>query len=282
MSNSVFVPGHITGFFTIENHEIKLKNGSCGAGFLLSRGVKTTVSQSDELVIEVNQGDSTVIDEVLSILELDNTDFKIAQDIQLPIGAGFGTSAASALSLTLTLNEFLDLGYSQELCGQIAHMAEVNLGAGLGDVIAQTGHGMVLRTKPGAPGIGEIESFEEEVFIGWKTFGEIETSDIILNPHYMKVISVSGAKYLELFEKEPSLDNFLSFSLKFSHEIGLMSDEVKTQIDYINSSSDILGSSMAMLGNTIFAFAYNEDTLKKLNIENLHIDKLNNIGIVYD
>ena len=37
-----------------------------------------------------------------------------------------------------------------------------------------------------------------------------------------------------------------------------------------------------MLGNTIFAFAYNEDAFKKLNIENLHIDKLNNIGIVYD
>lgn len=282
MSSSVFVPGHITGFFTIENHEIKLKNGSCGVGFLLSRGVRTSVSPSDELVIEVNQGDSTVIDEVMSILELENTNFKIVQDIQLPIGAGFGTSAASALSLTLALNEFLSLGYSQDLCGQIAHMAEVNLGAGLGDVIAQTGNGLVLRTKPGAPGIGDIESFSEDVYIGWKTFGGIETSDIILDPHYMEVISSSGGKYLELFEEEPSLENFLAFSLKFSHEINLMTDEVKNIIDYFNSSSDILGSSMAMLGNTAFAFAHNEDAFKKLNIEGLHIDKLNNIGIVYD
>lgn len=282
MTNSVFVPGHITGFFTIQNHEIKLKNGSCGVGFLLSKGVKTTVSASDELVISVNQGDSTVIDEVLSILELKNTDFKITQDIQLPIGAGFGTSAASALSLTLALNEFLNLGYSDELCGQIAHMAEVNLGAGLGDVIAQTGHGMVLRTKPGAPGIGEIKSFEEDVFIGWKTFGKIETSDIISDSHFKEVISNSGDKYLELFEDDPTLENFLEFSSKFSHEINLMSDEVKNLIDYFKSSSDILGSSMAMLGNTAFAFAHDEDAFKKLNIENLHIDKLNNIGIVHD
>ena len=93
MSNSVFVPGHITGFFTIENHEISLKNGSCGAGFLLSKGVRTTIDDADELIINVNQGDSTVIDEVLRILEID-TNFKITQDIQLPIGAGFGTSAA--------------------------------------------------------------------------------------------------------------------------------------------------------------------------------------------
>lgn len=281
MTNSVFVPGHITGFFSIENHEIKLKNGSCGAGFLLSKGVKTTLSDADKLTIDVNQGGSRVIDEVLSILDID-TNFKITQDIQLPIGAGFGTSAASALSLTLALNEYLDLGYSRELCGQIAHMAEVNMGGGLGDVIAQTGQGLVLRTQPGAPGIGEIESFENDVFIAWKTFGGIETSEIITNPHHKAIISEAGVKYLELFKEEPSLKNFLDFSRNFSKETKLMSDEVKNLIEYFNSSSDILGSSMAMLGNTVFAFAYDEDAFKNLEVENLHIDKLNNVGIVYD
>ena len=281
MSNSVFVPGHITGFFTIENHEIKLKKGSCGAGFLLSKGVRTTISPCDKLIIDVNQGDSTVIDEVLSILEID-ANFKITQDIQLPIGAGFGTSAASALSLTLALNEFLNLGYSDELCGQIAHMAEVNLGGGLGDVIAQTGKGLVLRTKPGAPGIGEIKSFNENVFIGWKTFGGIETSSVIRDSHQKEVITSAGGKYLGIFEDDPTLENFLDFSQNFSRDIGLMSDEVKNLIDYFNSSSDILGSSMAMLGNTVFVFAYDEDVLKNLNVENLNIDELNNIGIVYD
>ena len=281
MTNSVFVPSHITGFFSIENHEIKLKNGSCGAGFLLSKGVKTTVSDADKLTIDVNQGGSRVIDEVLSILDID-TNFKITQDIQLPIGAGFGTSAASAFSLTLALNEYLDLGYSEDLCGQIAHMAEVNLGGGLGDVIAQTGHGLVLRTSPGAPGIGEIESFENDVYIAWKTFGGIETSEIISNPHHKAIISEAGVKYLELFKEEPSLKNFLDFSRNFSKETNLMSDEVKNQIEYFNSSSDILGSSMAMLGNTVFAFAYDEDAFKNLDVENLHIDKLNNVGIVYD
>ncbi len=282
MSNSVFVPGHITGFFTIENHEIKLKNGSCGVGFLLSQGVKTTVSASDSLTVDVNQGGTLIIDEVLRILEVD-ADFKITQDIQLPIGAGFGTSAASALSLTLAINEFLDLGYSRELCGQIAHMAEVNLSGGLGDVIAQTGKGLVLRTKPGAPGIGEIKSFDsEDIFIGWKTFGGIETSSVIQDPHHKQVISEVGEKYLELFEAEPTLENFLTFSNKFSQETKLMSVEVKDLIDYFNSSTNILGSSMAMLGNTAFAFAYGEDALKSLDIEDLHIDKLNNIGIFYD
>jgi len=281
MSNSVFVPGHITGFFTVEDHDISLKRGSCGAGFLLSQGVKTTISKSDKLTVDVNQGDSTVIDEALKILEIDSY-FKITQDIQLPIGAGFGTSAASALSLTMAINEYLDLGYSQELCGQIAHMAEVNLGAGLGDVIAQTGHGLVLRTDAGAPGVGEIKSFKHDVYIAWKTFGGIETSSIIQDPHHKQVISDAGLKYLEYFVEKPSLRNFLDFSYKFSTETKLMSEDVKQLVDYFNSRSDILGSSMAMLGNTVFAFAQNEDVFKNLDVENLHVDKLNNVGIVYD
>jgi pantoate kinase len=281
MSNSVFVPGHITGFFTIEDHEVSLKKGSCGAGFLLSKGVRTTVEESNELEINVNQGDSTVIDEVLGILEID-TNFKITQDIQLPIGAGFGTSAASAFSLTLALNDFLELNYPLELCGQIAHMAEVNLGGGLGDVIAQTGKGMVLRTEPGAPGIGKIESFEEDVFIGWKSFGTIDTSSVISNPHKKEVISDVGLKYLEFFEEKSSLRNFLDFSYKFADETKLMSGEVKDLVDYLNSLDDILGSSMAMLGNTVFAFASDESALKDAGIEDFHIDKLNNVGIVHD
>jgi pantoate kinase len=281
MSNSVFVPGHITGFFTIENHEISLKNGSCGAGFLLSKGVRTTIDDADELIINVNQGDSTVIDEVLRILEID-TNFKITQDIQLPIGAGFGTSAASALSLSLALNDFLDLNYPKELCGQIAHMAEVNLGSGLGDVIAQTGHGMVLRVEPGAPGIGKIESFEHDVYVAWKSFGGIDTSSIIRDPHHREVISDVGLKYLEFFEEKSSLRNFLDFSYKFSTETNLMSGEVKSLVDYLNSRDDILGSSMAMLGNTVFAFAYDKSAFETLDIEGLHVDKLNNVGVVHD
>ena len=76
--------------------------------------------------------------------------------------------------------------------------------------------------------------------------------------------------------------NFLDFSNRFSRETNLMSDDVKSLVDYFNSSDDILGSSMAMLGNTAFAFASDESAFKDLEVEGLHIDKLNNVGIVHD
>ncbi|MBR0270495.1 MAG: GHMP kinase [Methanobrevibacter sp.] len=273
MSVSVFTPAHITGFFSIENSSDPLKNGSCGAGFLLDRGVKTTLKDSDEFKVNINQGSEIVINEVLKYFETESP-FEIVQDIQLPIGAGFGTSAASALSLSLALNEFFDYGYSSVECGQIAHKVEVSLGGGLGDVIAQTGSGIVLRTSPGAPGIGEIQSFDENLFVASKSFGGIDTASVISNPEHKRIISENGRQCFDEFKNNVSVNRFLDLSLRFSENTKLMTDEVKSLVDYFNLSDDILGSSMAMLGNTVFAFADNESTFKNSGIENLNIDKL--------
>ena len=273
MSVSVFMPAHITGFFSIENNDNPLKNGSCGAGFLLDRGVETTLKDSSEFKTNVNQGSDIVINEVLKYFNIEDS-FEITQDIQFPIGAGFGTSAASALSLSLALNEFFDCGYSKNECGQIAHKAEVSLGGGLGDVIGQTGSGLVLRTRPGAPGVGKIKSFEEDIYVATKFFGKIDTASVIRNPEHKKIISVNGRKCLDSFKKNSSVENFLRLSYEFSLNTKLMTNEVQSLADYFNSCDDILGASMAMLGNTVFAFADNESSLKKLNIENLDIDKL--------
>lgn len=273
MSVSVFMPAHITGFFSIENNDNPLKNGSCGVGFLLDRGVETTLEDSSEFKTNVNQGSDIVINEVLKYFNIEDS-FEITQDIQFPIGAGFGTSAASALSLSLALNEFFDCGYSKNECGQIAHKAEVSLGGGLGDVIGQTGSGLVLRTRPGAPGVGKIKSFEEDIYVATKFFGKIDTASVIRNPEHKKIISVNGRKCLDSFKKNSSVENFLRLSYEFSLNTKLMTNEVQSLADYFNSCDDILGASMAMLGNTVFAFADNKSSLKKLNIEGMNIDKL--------
>ena len=273
MTTTVFIPAHITGFFTIYENSDLLKKGSCGAGFLLDKGVKTTIKESSFFDIEFNQGSDIIINEVLKYFDV-NDNFKIIQDIQVPIGRGFGTSAASALSLTYSLNEFFDYGYSKLECGQIAHKVDVGLGGGLGDVIAQTGSGIVLRTHAGAPGIGKIKSFDEKIIVGVKSYGDIDTSSVIGDENYKQVISKTGFLCLEDFKTTPNVDNFLKLSVRFSENIGLMTSEVHSLIKYFNSCDDILGSSMAMLGNTVFAFSDNESAFKDLNIENIDIYQL--------
>ena len=138
---SVFVPSHITGFFSILDNEDPLLKGSLGAGVLLDKGVITEIDECDEFSILIN-GKKDEYNEViiLKTIELMKKDFDfdlnnvlIKQIIQVPIGCGFGTSAASAIGTAICINEHLDLGLSIEECGKYAHLAEVQLGTGLGD-----------------------------------------------------------------------------------------------------------------------------------------------------
>lgn len=283
MSVSVFVPGHITGFFNIENDENPLKNGSCGAGFLLDKGVTTTIKDGvgDKTSIRINGKtdlrNETIIRKVLEIMDIDES-LEIAQEIALPIGAGFGTSASAAIGTALAVSKLLDLENSPEKCGQIAHLAEIALGSGLGDVIGEFGRGIVLRVKPGAPGVGKIVSFDEnDLYIGCRTFSQISTTSIIRDDSYKRIISESGLKAKEIFLNDLTVDSFLKQSYCFSKSTGLMNEEVSSLVEKLNGSEDILGSSMAMLGNTVFAFAENRDALEKSGME---IYELNNEGII--
>ena len=45
---SVFVPSHITGFFSIFDNENPLLKGSLGAGVLLDKGVITEIERHEE------------------------------------------------------------------------------------------------------------------------------------------------------------------------------------------------------------------------------------------
>ena len=103
---SVFVPSHITGFFSILDNEDPLLKGSLGAGVLLDKGVITEIDECDEFSILIN-GKKDEYNEViiLKTIELMKKDFDfdlnnvlIKQIIQVPIGCGFGTSAASLQS----------------------------------------------------------------------------------------------------------------------------------------------------------------------------------------
>ncbi len=284
MSVSVFVPGHITGFFNIENHINPLKKGSCGAGFLLDKGVVTTIKHTPDkktsIIInsESDLNNSTVVNEVLKIMNI-TENVQITQEISLPIGGGYGTSAASALGVSIGLSKVFNL----ENPLKTAHLTEINLGSGLGDVIAETGQGIVLRTKAGAPGIGEVTSFDDyNLYVGCKTFDKIKTSAIIQDSHYKKIINNEGTGALKSFLKDTSVENFLSESYNFAANTNLMTGKVLETVQLLNDDSNILGSSMAMLGETVFAFSDNKKALKNCAVKNLKIYKLNNEGITYD
>lgn len=273
---SIFIPSHITGFFNIVDNKNFLKKGSCGGGFLLNKGVVTSIKHTnkDETSIlingENNKNFEVIVNEVLKLIDIDEN-FKISQEIQVPVGCGFGTSASQALGITYEL-----LKDDLIKAGQIAHLAEVNLGTGLGDVIAETGKGLVLRTKSGAPGYGEIESFKyNELYVGCKVLGKLSTNSIINNEESRKLISKEGLNSFNKFIKDKSINNFLKLSFEFSNKSKLISPEMIKIVNKLKENREILGSSMAMLGKCVFAFSYEKNAFP----EDFTIYKLNNEGI---
>lgn len=282
----IFVPSHITGFFQILDNKNPLKKGSRGAGVVMDKGVLTLIktSRNDKKIdIKINgkrdSFNNSITRKTIELLQERisfDKGFKIEHKINLPIGCGFGTSAACALGTAMGLARLLNLNMTYNQVASVAHQAEVELGTGLGDLIAETSGGIVVRLKEGAPGIGKIDKINSEpLYVISKTLGDIDTSSIIQDPLHQKRINQTGEGMLKKLLAEPSPQNFMSLSHKFAEKTSLMSGEVKEMVDVLNDET--IGASMAMLGNTAFALSRTPDT----SLENAIISKIDLCGSRY-
>ncbi len=270
MESLAYSPGHITGFFIIcDENSDPLYKGSMGAGIVTSRGVKTSVSvkESDErkLNIYINEvlEDYPVSKYVLDELAKGNLNIEVRHILDVPRGVGFGTSGACALSLSLALNDALDLGLSYNNLAQIAHRAEIANMSGLGDVIAETTHGFEIRVSPGAPGIGRIDHITDGRYIViCACLSPLETKKIITDPLHKENINKFGKKCLEALRKNATVDNFMEQSRNFSFSVGLMSKEASKIIKRMEEHG--YKASMAMLGNSVFVVSKDFDAVSLL------------------
>ncbi len=286
MKCSVFVPSHITGFFEIIDNDDPLKKGSCGAGIVMDKGVLTElkITDGDGIEIKINgkydERNVTITEKAIEIIKrqfnLEGKKIRIDHTVQVPIGAGFGTSAAFALGTSIGISKLLQLPLSFNKSAQIAHIAELEMKSGLGDVIGEISGGIVLRLKEGAPGIGKTVKIAsdqtEKLYVISKTFGEIKTSDIIENPVYKRKINQMGHNLLQKLINDPKPGKFMDLSREFAEKTGLMSPEVKEAINILKNET--LGASMAMLGNTVFALSESKYT----SLNDAIITKIDNYG----
>ncbi len=264
MECSVFVPSHITGFFQIIENFDPLKKGSKGAGVVMDKGVITHVKTSkieNKINITINGKKDNYNDlitrktvELLKDTYFFDSGLKIEHEIQVPIGCGFGTSASCALGVALGVSQLLKLPLSFNQIAAVAHHAEVSLGTGLGDLIAETSGGIVMRLKEGPPGFGKINHvISKPLYVISKTLGEMDTSSIIQDPEHQKKINITGSGMLDKLLMDPRPERFMQLSYEFAKETSLISEEVKELVDFLNFET--LGASMAMLGNTAFALS---------------------------
>ncbi len=239
-----------------------LRTGSRGAGFSIDRGVTTQVhvEGSDKLKAEITingkPADARTSRRVLELYaeRLGPFSARVSHKVAMPIGAGFGTSGAGALSLSLALNEALNAGLSRIEAAQLAHIAEVLCKTGLGTVLAELFGGFEIRVEAGAPGIGRIVRipFVNSYKVICASFEPLSTEVMLSKPSLLRAVCRTGRECLEKLLAEPSIERFVNLSRTFAEGIGLLRGSLKSIVRALNEQG--ISSSAAMFGTSLFAF----------------------------
>ncbi|MEM2021384.1 MAG: hypothetical protein QXP80_04055 [Zestosphaera sp.] len=207
-----------------------LTTGSLGAGITLRPCVAAQVIRGREDRVLVNSKTMThgLIETVKRITGSDAINVEITTPALLGEGLGF----SAALSIVVASSALINTGRSATLtrAGVIAHEAEVMMLTGLGDVAAELrGGGLVVRVKPGAPGVGEVDVSpvrDSVSIVACLVRSDLTTPDM-LRVHGLKIKEVGGGIFRR-FIAEPSFDRFLELSHEFSRSVFITNDADST------------------------------------------------------
>ena len=283
MMATAFCPAHITGFFKAElDKEDSKQLGSLGAGFSIQKGVKTTVSVREKtkhdisnFSIKVNgfeSGDMRVSELVLSKFVSYGKFIDVTHEIDVPVGYGFGCSAAVALSLAIALNGALNYKLTKIQVAQIAHNVEVECRTGLGDVLASYHGGFEIRTKPGAPGIGQVKKInsKEKYDVIIICFNPISTKKFLKEK--ISTINGLGGKMVDKLIETNDPREFQDMSIKFARYVNVITPKMNKVINNLHRNGIKCG--VALFGETIFSLVTKEEKKKVKEILNQYDDGL--------
>ena len=236
-------PGHISGYFKRIDGGSVQTTGSLGAGIVIDKGVTVRMQEAERISIRIGDGtaDDWLIREVLTSLGV-TADVQVTVD--MPMGAGFGMSAAGLLAAYHAANCVFSLGLTSEEISAKAHAVEVAFGTGLGDVAAASGGGLVVRTQAGIAGVTLRLYPDDEI---WTiSFGSISTHDVITSEEKMRQVAAAFP------DKEPAtLAEFMENSASFAEKSGLLPPDLLPVLAACKAAG--IPASMTMLGNGVFA-----------------------------
>jgi pantoate kinase len=244
-----FVPGHVTGFFTVDRDPDPTVAGSRGAGLALSEGVTVTVRPAAETSVTLD-GDSIGMEAVERVLDALDARAAVHATTDLPLASGFGVSGATALGTALAANRVLGRQLSANELLTIAHGAEVQADTGLGDAVAQARGGVPIRLEPGGPQDNAVDAIPARARVEYCVLGELATEEIITDD--TDRITEAGERALSQVVREPTLEQFMRASRQFAREADLLTDRVREVVADVSGADG--SATMAMLGETVLAF----------------------------
>ena len=157
----------------------------------------------------------------------------LEQDVQTPIGGGFGASAASATSAVYAAAGALGLEKTKASLALYAHEAEIIEQTGLGTVSVifdAAGAGAIV--APGEPGKAKFMTVDvpHGTQIITAFLAPFEKKDALSSRAVSRRINELGHASLGAFLSDPTLENLACEGERFSAALGLESVEVKKLI----------------------------------------------------
>jgi pantoate kinase len=272
-----FSPAGISSFFEICDRTDEGKPiadlervGARGGGFGIQKGVLTEVSVSEAKVNRIRvfingklapEAETTrTVSQMLMSKAGKFCDVAVSHKVNVPIGAGFGSSAAGALTAALALSKALDLPLTYNQIGRIAHVAEVQCKTGLGTVGPLMLGGCILTVEPGAPGISIIDRIplSDDYVVVAGVFGAKPTKQVLTSAEKRREVNRWGKKTLEAILAEPSVENFMACCLEFAEKAGFMTPRVR-QLVKLAEKAGAVGAAQNMVGEAVHALALEEN-----------------------
>jgi len=272
-----FAPSGISGFFEICDRDrlgrpLKdpLRIGAKGGGIGLTKGVTTKVSATSavenrvEVFINGEEAPNALTTKAMvqRLLKLTSQSYEVRVEhkVEAPIGAGFGTSAAGAVSCGLALSAAVGLNVSFNRVMQEAHVAEVLCNTGLGSVEGMGGGGLVLVVKSGAVGYGLVDRIPipQGLKVVAGTFRPIDKKTVLLAPEKHEAINRTARETMRRIQSSPTLKTFLESCKAFALNTGLASDRCRELIAAAEAAGAI-GASQNMIGEAVHAVTTRRD-----------------------
>jgi len=269
-SSVAFCPAGISSFFEPCTRDTKgkplndpAKIGARGGGFVISSGVTARVvirkRHQTRIKIRINskQHEASTTRAAISQLLSDyglalNVDVDIR--VEVPIAAGFGTSAAGTLASCFAVTDAADLPVTFNQVGVAAHVAEVLNGTGLGTVSALLCGGFVLVREPGAPGVGLVDRlrFPSHHSLLCAYLGPIHTREALFEKGQEVERRLRARCTIETIIKSPTLPVFLTESRKFGRRAGFETQRISRLISTMISVGAV-GAAQNMIGEAVHA-----------------------------
>ena len=249
--------------------------GARGGGFAISNGVTSKVTtrkaSKSRVNIRINskpapeaQTTRWAINEILRSSSA-VVDVHVDLRLRVPIGAGFGTSAAGTLASCLALVDALNFAMTLNDLGRITHIAEVVNKTGLGTASAMLTGGFVLVTEPGAPGIGSVDRllYPENHVVLCAYLAPISTRDVLSRSDLASRVNPAARRAMASIRRKPELNTFLSEARQFGETVGFQSPNVARLIE-ATVSAGAVGAAQNMIGEAVHGVIHSDKANRAL------------------